>query len=120
MITPNALSLSIATLLLSACASASGAFAPLGPDHPASAEATEVPIQDPSALLRMEEAIATPELEHSPPPAAEANEKGTGAYVCPMHEEITSGQPGRCSDCGMELVPREQSGEEHEEHPDDG
>ncbi len=120
MITPNSLSLSIATVLLSSCASASGTFAPLGPDHPANAEAAEVPVQDPSAVLRTEEGIATPGMEHSPPAAAGSDEKGTGAYVCPMHGEITSDQPGRCPECGMELVPREQSGDEQEEHPHDG
>ena len=34
-----------------ACASASGTYAPIGPEHPASAQAVELPIQDPSASL---------------------------------------------------------------------
>ncbi|MDX1455759.1 MAG: efflux RND transporter periplasmic adaptor subunit [Gammaproteobacteria bacterium] len=29
-------------------------------------------------------------------------------YVCPMHPEVTSDQPGNCPICGMELVPRSQ------------
>lgn len=27
-----------------------------------------------------------------------------GAYVCPMHPEITSDQPSKCSKCGMNLI----------------
>jgi FtsP/CotA-like multicopper oxidase with cupredoxin domain len=26
------------------------------------------------------------------------------AYVCPMHAEVTSGEPGRCPKCGMKLL----------------
>jgi hypothetical protein len=111
MTTPNSLSLSIAACLLPACASASGSFAPLGPDHPANAQATEVPIQDPSAFLRAEEGAAPPGME--PAPAAESGEAATGAYVCPMHPKISSNEAGRCLECGMKLVPREKN----EEHP---
>lgn len=33
-------------------------------------------------------------------------------YVCPMHPEVTADQPGqRCPKCGMELVPRDSTGE---------
>lgn len=27
-------------------------------------------------------------------------------YVCPMHPQVTSAQPGNCSICGMALVQR--------------
>jgi FtsP/CotA-like multicopper oxidase with cupredoxin domain len=27
------------------------------------------------------------------------------AYVCPMHPEVSSHEPGRCPECGMKLVP---------------
>jgi len=27
-------------------------------------------------------------------------------YSCPMHPEVTSSQPGKCSKCGMKLVPK--------------
>lgn len=27
----------------------------------------------------------------------------TGAYVCPMHPDVTSDKPGACPQCGMEL-----------------
>ncbi len=26
------------------------------------------------------------------------------AYACPMHPEVTSNEPGKCSKCGMDLV----------------
>jgi hypothetical protein len=32
--------------------------------------------------------------------------KASGAeYVCPMHPDVTSNEPGRCPRCGMKLVP---------------
>jgi hypothetical protein len=34
----------------------------------------------------------------------ETSEKATTAmYACPMHKDITSDKPGKCSKCGMEL-----------------
>lgn len=30
--------------------------------------------------------------------------KSATIYVCPMHQEVTSNQPGTCSKCGMKLV----------------
>jgi hypothetical protein len=29
--------------------------------------------------------------------------KATGMYACPMHKDITSDKPGKCSKCGMEM-----------------
>ena len=31
-------------------------------------------------------------------------------YVCPMHPDVASDEPGSCPKCGMDLVPREASG----------
>lgn len=28
-------------------------------------------------------------------------------YTCPMHPEVTSGKPGQCPKCGMDLVVKE-------------
>ena len=28
-----------------------------------------------------------------------------GTYICPMHSKVRQAQPGRCPDCGMDLVP---------------
>ena len=30
---------------------------------------------------------------------------GSVEYLCPMHAEVSSGEPGRCPKCGMKLVP---------------
>jgi CopA family copper-resistance protein len=35
---------------------------------------------------------------------AQNDPKATQTYVCPMHPEVTSNQPGRCPKCGMPLV----------------
>ncbi len=34
-------------------------------------------------------------------------------YVCPMHPEVRSDKPGRCSKCGMRLVPEKEKQEAH-------
>ena len=26
-------------------------------------------------------------------------------YICPMHSKVRQAQPGKCPDCGMDLVP---------------
>ena len=31
------------------------------------------------------------------------------SYVCPMDKDVTSDKPGKCSKCGMKLVPAEKS-----------
>jgi heavy metal-binding protein len=104
--------LSFLSLLLSACATASGTLAPLGPDHPANAQAEETPIQDPAAFLR--EADSAPGAAATPVEPAGAIQ---GKYVCPMHPEVTSEEQGRCPKCGMALVPRQEAEVPGEEHP---
>lgn len=37
-------------------------------------------------------------------------------YTCPMHPEVVQSGPGKCPKCGMDLVPRKSSGEEHHSH----
>lgn len=45
-------------------------------------------------------------------PAQGAAERGTAStYTCPMHPEIVRDAPGACPICGMDLVPREDGGE---------
>ena len=44
------------------------------------------------------------EMDMGEPPVTE----GTSvAYVCPMHADVISDQPGRCSKCGMKLMAKE-------------
>jgi hypothetical protein len=33
------------------------------------------------------------------------------SYACPMHPEVTSDQPGKCSKCGMDLVKKDDGTE---------
>jgi hypothetical protein len=99
---------------ISGCASASGTFAPLDASHPASAEAPEVPIQDPSAVLRA--GVDEPARAQAAP-APVPSSAPLGAYVCPMHPEVSAAAPGRCSKCGMQLVPRAEQATQSEEHP---
>lgn len=105
-------------VFLSACASASGTYLPLGPDHPANALAPAVPITDPSAVLRPGSGAAPP-AEQAPTATVPASAP-KGAYVCPMHPEVTASEPGRCPQCGMKLVPRASQEQGAEEHPHDG
>lgn len=37
-----------------------------------------------------------------------AGETAATLYVCPMHPEVTSNEPGTCSKCGMALVERRE------------
>lgn len=37
-------------------------------------------------------------------------------YSCPMHPNIKQGQPGICSECGMNLVPTKQEHDKHAGH----
>lgn len=106
--------------LLCACATATGSFQPLGSNHPANPQAPEVPVTDPSAFLRMDGGEASAMDHSSMSPADTRPPASTGAYVCPMHAEVSSDQPGSCPKCGMKLVPRESTEPTPEEHPHDG
>ena len=45
-----------------------------------------------------------PEVRHEAASRA-SEEPGPASYVCPMHPEVTSAEPGTCPTCGMKLVP---------------
>ena len=80
-------------LALSACAAAPP-LPPIDRRHPASRDAPEAP------LPPVRDAFA--DLDGGTPPAHAPR----GAWVCPMHEEVSSDAPGRCPRCHMELVKR--------------
>ena len=46
--------------------------------------------------------------------------QAASSYVCPMHPEVTSSEPGTCPKCGMRLVPSDASpasaSDQHEGH----
>jgi hypothetical protein len=52
------------------------------------------------------------EHEHDEAPSqqqggpADGEPKSDVIYVCPMHSDVTSKEPGKCPRCGMSLVPQ--------------
>jgi len=48
----------------------------------------------------------SPEAAHPPDMTKPPHEEQATTYVCPMHPEVTSDRPGRCSKCGMNLEPK--------------
>jgi hypothetical protein len=32
-------------------------------------------------------------------------QQGTGIYICPMHPNVRQPRPGKCPQCGMNLLP---------------
>lgn len=84
---------------------------PMSHDHPAHAQAEEAPPPPASGTLGVPatEPAAAPEAadphaghHHG---AAASQPTTRAAFVCPMHPQITSDQPGRCAICNMELKP---------------
>jgi Cu(I)/Ag(I) efflux system membrane fusion protein len=66
-------------------------------------------------------APAPPSAAPAPAPTqkAKATPAPQGAYVCPMHPEVTSDRPRSCRICGMDLVPTASPGPKatgHEHH----
>jgi hypothetical protein len=111
--TPSTLALLLG-LTLSACAVARGSFAPTAANHPANPDAEEGDIQDPGKSLAMsgDHSAAS---EHSESHGAGKPEQAR--YVCPMHPDVVSDQPGKCPRCGMAL--KESKPEAPEEHVHD-
>ena len=95
---------SVALLLLFAPLSCSSAppLPPLDEHSPASPQAAEAPLPRASrAFEKLDDDAPDPGAGH------EHGHEHTGAYVCPMHEEVASEAPGNCTRCRMALVKRE-------------
>ena len=44
-------------------------------------------------------------------------EHHTGSYTCPMHPKVHTHEPGRCPECGMDLVPADEGSSEDSDGP---
>lgn len=44
-----------------------------------------------------------------PTPSTNLPTTGPAIFTCPMHPEVVQSSQGRCPDCGMKLVPKNQS-----------
>ena len=85
----------VGLLVIPACA-AEPALPPLGSNEPASPDAPEAPLPPARRVFAPLDDDAAP-----------SDTAPRGAWVCPMHEDVTSDVPGRCPRCRMALVQRE-------------
>jgi hypothetical protein len=90
-----------------ACASATPAPV-FSKDSPADPGAPVAP----PAVVQSLAASPAPAGASKPAPGASASPPAQEAtsYVCPMHPQATSGQPGSCPICGMSLVKAKSKG----------
>ena len=49
-------------------------------------------------------AAQAPESRLSAPAGAPSTAPTAAVYTCPMHPEVVSDEPGKCPECGMNLV----------------
>ncbi len=98
---------------------------PPGPGHPAFAQSRSVeftpppnpfamplePVSESSGGAMDHDMGRMPGMQHKP----DQPQPAAVEYVCPMHPDVRSDQPGRCPKCGMKLVPAKASEHEHDE-----
>ena len=99
----------------------------IGPEHPASPEATVAPLPPVGEALSANDAppaatapdgashddhAAHSGATHGEAPASQDRNAPTDAsdgdserWTCPMHPEVVQSKPGNCPKCGMKLVP---------------
>jgi len=88
---------------------AAGAFATLRTDPELTAEhrlIAQEPDRPPDKILAF---VSKMPLLYGEEVAASSEEASASSYVCPMHPQITSSEPGTCPICGMKLVPAESA-----------
>jgi FtsP/CotA-like multicopper oxidase with cupredoxin domain len=88
---------------------AAGAFATLRTDPELIAEhrlIAQDPDRPPDKILAF---VSKMPLLYGEEVAASSEEASASSYVCPMHPQITSSEPGTCPICGMKLVPAESA-----------
>src|SRR5687767_8305043 len=103
----RALSATLVALHLAGCATT--VDHPIPVDHPANPTAAAAAVSPPSQTLEIGVDDVTadktpdsrPAAAHHGPPAAGSK----ALYVCPMHKDVVSDQPGECPICKMKLKP---------------
>lgn len=99
---------------------------PVPSDHPASIDASSSVMPGLSQTLstpsesssdRSNESMkAMPGMNHAMPSGEHPATAASGMFVCPMHAEVTSNEPGKCPKCGMALVKRADNNGGHSGH----
>ena len=103
---------------------------PVPSDHPASIDASSSVMPGLSQTLstpsesahessndRSNESMkAMPGMNHAMPSSEHPTTAASGMFVCPMHAEVTSYEPGKCPKCGMALVKRADNNGGHSGH----
>jgi hypothetical protein len=88
----------VAALIVTGCASNGAERDPAaGADHPANPNAPAAPPPATFTMLK----LAGPARRAAP--ATAPTSQPAGAYICPMHPEVTSTAPGICPKCKMKL-----------------
>ena len=81
-------------VFLVACGSTETDAPPAAPERPMGAEGADHHLEAPAD-----------------PAETPSQDEKAKTFACPMHPEVTSHEPGSCSECGMDLVEMQHGGE---------
>jgi len=56
-------------------------------------------------LMTVPSATATNSVPSNTNSLSETKSAAKQLYICPMHPDVVSDEPGKCPKCGMDLVP---------------